>query len=503
MGYVEGTNRNQAMIMTLEDFVASESMARLIDRFVGITDLYKLGFKNTIPAQTGRPSYNPEAMTKLYLYGYENGIRSSRKLEREAQRNVEAMWLMNGLKPDHKTIAEFRRQNIRPLQKLFHEFVKLCKSWELIGGELIAVDGTKIKAGNNKKMNFSRKKLDNRLTHIDEQIREYLARIEEADCKEEQTTSCAPDKLQKLLERKELYEGYMAQLDENGDNEISVVDPDARLMGNNRGGVEMAYNVQSAVDAKNDLIIEYDVSLNPSDQNQLGKMVKKVKRRLKLKRFTVLADKGYYNGKDLLRVKKYKVKALVSRQKPSHPKDQPERFHSDKFSYDAVTDTYICPLGNTLYSHNKKTAKRRNFFHKKACIKCQYLNECTKGERPFRTITRSQYSKIYEETDRRTRENIELYKRRQQIVEHPFGTVKFTLHGSYFLLRTRRKVCCEVALLFLSYNLKRVCKVLGFAGFMARLDPLAVTILSFYLKFRAGVSSSIVFSLNLPPALTF
>jgi transposase len=319
------------MIMTLEDFVAHESMARLIDRFVGITDLDKLGFKNTIPAQTGRPSYDPRTMTKLYLYGYENGIRSSRKLETEAQRNVEVMWLMNGLKPDHKTIAEFRRQNIRPLQKLFHEFVKLCKSWELIGGELIAVDGTKIKASNNKKMNFSRKKLDSRLTHIDEQIREYLAKLEERDRKEEQTTSYAPDKLQKLLERKELYEGYMAQLDESGDNEISTVDPDARLMGNNRGGVEMAYNVQSAVDAKNDLIIEYDVSLNPSDHYQLGKMVKKVKRRLKLKRFTVLADKGYYNGEDLLRVKKYKIKALVSRQKPSNPKDQPDRFQVINF----------------------------------------------------------------------------------------------------------------------------------------------------------------------------
>ena len=265
MGYVEGTNRDQTMMMTYDDLVENESMVRLIDRFVEISNLEKMGFGRTIPAETGRPSYDPAAMTKLYLYGYENGIRSSRKLERETHRNVEMMWLMNGLRPDHKTIAEFRRQNIRPIQKLFHEFVRLCKSWDLIGGELIAVDGTKIKAGNNKKMNFSRKKPDARLEHIDEQIKEYLSGIEENDRNEEQTAAPIIPKMQKLLERKELYESYKARLDASGENEISVVDPDARLMGNNRGGVDMAYNVQSAVDGKNDLIVEYDVSLNPSD----------------------------------------------------------------------------------------------------------------------------------------------------------------------------------------------------------------------------------------------
>jgi len=493
MGYKEGTNRDQAIIITYEELIDPESIVRLIDRFVEVNDLNKLGFSNTVPAQTGRPSYNPVAMTKLYLYGYENGIRSSRKLETETKRNIEAIWLMNGLKPDHKTIAEFRRQNIRPLQKLFHEFVMLCKSWDLVGGELIAVDGTKIKASN--KMNFSRKKLDARLAHIDGQIVEYLTQMEEADQKEEQLTSGVPEKLQKLLERKELYEGYKARLDAIGENELSVVDPDARLMGNNRGGVDMAYNVQSAVDAKNDLILEYGVSLNPSDQGQLGNMVKKVKRRFNFKRFIVLADKGYYNGEDLLRVKKYKVKALVSRQNPSNPKDQPERFHLDKFTYDAAEDTYTCPTGNTLYPRNDKTAKRRNFFNKAACTNCPFLNDCTKGERPFRTVTRSQYSKIYEETDKFMLDNMELYKRRQQLVEHPFGTIKFTLHGSNFLLRTRRKVCCEVALLFLSYNMKRALKVLGFAAFMARLDSLAATVLCFFPHFKSKLP--LIFALGL------
>jgi len=470
MGHIEGTNREQTMLLALEDMVAEESMARLIDRFVEVCNLERLGFSHTAPAETGRPSYDPAAMTKLYLYGYENGIRSSRKLETETHRNVEAMWLMNGLTPDHKTIAEFRRQNIRPLQKLFHEFVKLCKSWELIGGELIAVDGTKIKASNNKKMNFSRKKLDERLTHIDEQITKYLDDMEEADSAEENAATM-PEKLQKLLERKELYESYKAKLEESGENEVSAVDPDARLMGNNRGGVDMAYNVQSAVDAKNDIIIEYDVTLNPSDQGQLGSMVKKVKKRLKLARFTVLADKDYYNGEDLKRVKKYKIKAIVSRQNPSAPKEQPEEFHSNRFIYDEKTDTYTCPAGHVLNPHNKKTAKRRNFFNKTACANCPHRAECAKGG-TYRIVTRSQYSEIYTEANRLFDENKELYKRRQQIVEHPFGTVKHGLHGDRFLLRTRRKVRAEVALLFLGYNLKRAKNVLGFRGLMDRLEAL-------------------------------
>jgi transposase len=485
MGYIAGTSRDQVMMVAVDDMVAEDSMVRLIDRFVDICDLKILGFNHTDPDRIGRPSYPATAMSKLYIYGYENSIRTSRKLEKETHRNIEVIWLMDGLKPDHKTIAEFRRQNIRPLQKLFSEFIKLCQSWDLIGGELIAVDGTKIKASNNKKMNYSRKKLDARLKHIDEQIREYLTGMDENDRQEEQNNAKAPDKLQRLLERKELYESYRDQLNRSGENELSVVDPDARLMGNNRGGVDMAYNVQSAVDAKHDLIIEYDVSLNPSDQHQLGNMVKKVKGRITKKHFIVLADKGYYNGADLLRVKRQKVQAIVSRQNPANPKGQPAKFHSDNFTYDLKTDSYACPTGQILHPHNKANAKRRNFFNKTACANCPHRQECTKGECQYRTITRSEFSDIYEETDKRTQANMELYKRRQQLVEHPFGTIKHTMRGNYFLLRTRRKVRSEVALLFLGYNLKRVRNILGFEDFMRRLDSLANKATSFIYVFTA------------------
>ena len=201
-------------------------------------------------------------------------------------------------------------------------------------------------------------------------------------------------------------------------------------------------------------------------------MVKKIKRNLKLGRYTALADKGYYNGEDLLKLKKFKIKAVISKQKPSNPKDLPAQFYSEKFTYDKETDTYTCPEGKTLQAHSGKDAERRKFFNKGACSDCPHKKECITGKAKYRTISRSQYADIYDEADKRFAENIELYKRRQQIVEHPFGTVKHTMNGGYFLLRARRKVCAEVALLFLGYNLKRAVKILGFEGIMARLDSL-------------------------------
>ena len=472
MGYVQGVERGQISLLSLEDMVDEKAMVRVIDRFIEVTDLEKLGFQMTTPAWTGRPGYAPKAHAKLQVYGYENGIRSSRKLERETKRNVEVMWLVEGVTPDHKTIAEFRKNNLRPLQKLFREFVKLCKAWDLIGGELEAFDGSKFKASNNKKMNFSRKKLDARLARLDEQIGQYLSDVEENDKAEadlEGSVEKIPE-LQQLLARKELYEAYKKQLDESGENELSVVDPDARLMGNNRGGVEMAYNVQTAVDGKHDIVVAWNVSMNPSDHHQLGPMVKKVKRTLKVRRFTALADKGYYSGKDLRQVKRYKVTAIVAKQKPSDSKELSEEFRSEKFTYDAESDTYICPMGQSLSTRNTKKAERRKYCNPTACASCPNKSKCISGKSEFRTITRGQFANIYEEVDKRLAENQSLYKRRQQIVEHPFGTVKRAMNGGYFLLRTRRKVRTEVALLFLGYNLKRAVKVLGFDGIMARLE---------------------------------
>ena len=409
------------------------------------------------------------SLTSPVSPGYDNGIRSSRKLEKETKRNVEAMWLVEGLRPDYKTIAEFRRKNIRPLQKLFREFVRLCRSWELVGGELIANDGSKFKASNNKKSNFSRKKLDDRLRRLDEKIEAYMTRLEAEDSQDDASETAAPEGLIELLKRKELYEEYMAHLDASGENEISTVDPDARLMDNSRDGVEMAYNVQSAVDAKYHIVLEYDVSTNPADHGQMGAMAKKLVRK-GFRRFTMLADKGYYNGKDLQRMKRLKLKAIVARQNPSNSKGQPKQFHAEQFQYNSETDTYHCPMGETLSTNSKKTTDRRIYNNKLACRTCPHATDCIGGKAKHRTVTRNKHAKIYDEANKIYNENTSLYKLRQQIVEHPFGTVKHTMNGNYFLLRTRRKVRCEVALLFLGYNLKRVVNVLGFKEIMARMD---------------------------------
>jgi len=315
VGYIEGTSRDQTTYWSMEELVAVDSMARVIDRFIELQDLKALGFTRTEPSETGRPGYPPGPLVKLYVYGYENGIRSSRKLEKETKRNTEVMWLTEGLMPDHKTISEFRRLNIRALQKLFREFVKLCRSWELVGGELLAVDGSKFKASNNKKNNLSRKKLTDRLSRIDDKIEEYLNTLDEED-RHEDWQSEAPEGLVDLLNRRDLYKTYMEQLEKSGENELSTVDPDSRLMGNNRGGVEVAYNVQSVVDEKHGIIVDYDISLNPSDQGQLSNMSKRLIRK-GYRRFKLLADKGYYNGKCLQKGKKYKIIAIVSRQESS------------------------------------------------------------------------------------------------------------------------------------------------------------------------------------------
>jgi transposase len=364
VGYIEGTSREQIAYWSLEDLVAEESMVRVIDRFVDCCDLEKLGFTRTQPAATGRPGYPPDSLAKLYVYGYENTIRSSRKLEKECKRNVEVMWLTDGLTPDHTIISEFRRLNIRPLQKLFKEFVKLCRSWELIGGEEFALDGSKFKASNNKKNNFSRKKLESRLAHLDEKITEYLTKLDEED-RNDVAHGQAHEGLVELFKRKEKYETYMAELDKTGETEISTIDADARLMGNSRGGVEMAYNVQSVVDSKHHIIVDYDVTMNAADQGHLSIMSKRLKRQ-GYRRFMLLADKGYYNGKCLLKGKKFRITAIVSRQEPSNPKNQPKDFHTDKFHYDKETDTYRCPTGAILHPHSKKTANCRNFHNKTA-----------------------------------------------------------------------------------------------------------------------------------------
>lgn len=472
MGNITGLDRHQLFLApSLEDSVSADNPVRVIDALVEVMDLEQLGFVNAVPSVMGRPSYSARDLLKLYLYGYLQGVRSSRRLEAELYRNTEVVWLLRGLRPDHKTVAEFRRKNPKPLQKVFREFVSMLDGWDLLGKELFAVDGSKIRASNNKKRNFSKKKLEDRLKRIDEKIDGYMKELDVNDKNEDATPAInVQATLESLNKRKQEYEEHVKKLEESGQNEVSLTDPDSRLMGNNRGGVEVSYNVQSGVDAKHSLVVEVNVTNNPSDHGQLSVMSKRIKKRLKIKdSFTVLADKGYYNGPDLKRCKKYKIRAIVARQKAG--RDAPDTaYNADKFTYDERKDCYICPAGQVL--KRTGTKESRLYQNKKVCANCTNKAKCTTGS--SKRISVSHYQKIFSDTDRLLAENMGLYKRRQMIVEHPLGTIKHNMNAHYFLLRTIKKVRGEVALLFLAYNLKRALSVLGFEGLMERLKALSI-----------------------------
>jgi transposase len=463
MGHIEGKNRNQTRFLSLDDYVDKESMARVIDRFIDISDLKELGFKNATANELGRNSYNPNHMAKLYVYGYEHSIRSSRKLEEATKINLEVMWLMDELSPDFKTIADFRKDNTEAISRLFYEFNSFCDSCGLFGKKLVAIDGTKLKASNSRKNNYSDKKLNRNIKYHEAKIGEYLAELEAEDDMDvaSELTEKIEDQKCKLKTNKR----YLNQLEASEAREISTVDPDARLMSNHHGGVEPSYNIQAAVDEENHLIAAFDTTTNPTDHGQLSSMTEKTQNVLRKKEITALADKGYYGSDEFERCEEIGANPIVAPQE-----NRGGKYSIDRFEYDNEKDQYLCPAGNILPSHSKNRAKNRTFFDKEACKVCPNREACCPGKSKFRTIRRRPNSDTLDRIASTYSENIDLYSKRQEIVEHVFGTVKRTMGGSYLLLRTEKKVKCEVALLCLGYNLKRAKCVLGVEKMMTLLD---------------------------------
>ena len=491
MGYVKGENRFQMQLACLDDQVAADSVARFIDYFIDTMDMEALGFTNAVTKRLGRHPYDPACLAKLLVYGYERKARSSRKLEGLTHDSMETMWLMGGLKPDFKTIADFRKDNLGPLEGLFAEYNEFAVFCSLFGKERVAIDGTKIKAWNNRKNNYSKGKLEKGIEYSGQRIKEYMALLDESDEEDDAceawetaaTENIEEEKAAEKAERKNSIEGkikehekrietkkaWLDAIDAAGANEISTVDPDARLMGNNSSGVDVAYNVQAAVDGKAHLVAAFDISQNPTDHGQLANMTEKAQAALGENGLTVLADKGYYGGEEIEKAEKLGPGLLVvARQMKPGEKDG-SKYSLDKFVYDNERDEYICPEGNALPAHSKKTTKDRNFFDKAACAACPARGECLNKER-FRRIVRRSHNDALDRADRRHAENPEEYKYRQQIVEHVFGTVKRTMEGGYFLLRTKEKARAEAALLFLGYNIKRTIGCLGFGEAMELLD---------------------------------
>jgi transposase len=470
MGHIPEGNRAQSRIMCLDDMVDEKAMVRIIDRFMDIVDLEELGFQNTSPKALGRNSYSPLTLAKLYVFCYEEGIRSSRRIEKACRTNIEVMWLVGGLRPDFKTIADFRRDNTDALSMLFYEFTSFADSAGLFGKKLIAIDGTKIKASNSKRRNISKKSLKRRIEHHKAKVDEYLRKMDDADSAED--IEELQEKARVSQRRADESEELLSDMDEQDIKEISLTDPDARCMGKGRAGMQVAYNVQSAVDSAYHLVCDYDITNRADDHGQLSSMALRVQETMRKCDITFLADKGYWGSNDLEICRDAGMDCIVAPQGKSSGRAS-SAYSLEHFTYDECTDSYICPLGKALMSKSKEATKDKIYSNKHACHACSAQAECKSSGLSYRRIRKRPANEILEWAERRYKASEELYKQRQQIVEHPFGTIKRFMAGDYFLLRGFNKVRCEASLLFMGYNLKRALGALGFDDMMDRLESYA------------------------------
>jgi transposase len=472
--HVEGLSRDQTALFpqTLDEYVEKDNPVRFIDAFVDTLNLEKLGFRHALSSEVGRPSYDPKDLLKLYLYGYLNQVRSSRRLKRECHRNVEVMWLMKKLAPDFKTIADVRKDNIECVKGVFKEFVKLCISLDLCGASCIAVDGTKFKAVNSLDKNFNRSKLSYRIDLIDRRVSDYLAQLEEQDRQEAQADSkhveVLQEKVHKLMERKEEYAELLSKLKESKQTEVSLVDPDCRLM-KSRGKVEPCYNATVAVDDKNHLIVDYNVTNSPNDLGQLSSIAIGAKKMLGAERLDALADKGFFSFVQIKDCVDNGIIPYVSEQNRYgvgfvKRKGIPTReFHSDRFVYDLEKDMFVCPAGQALRFRYVDHAHQKNIrvYSSEACLSCKFfMTKCTTNKRG-RTLWRWEQAQLIDEMRERLRLEPKKLILRKSLVEHPFGTIKRAFNQGYLLLRGLRKVCGEVGFSMLAYNMRRILSLLG------------------------------------------
>ncbi len=471
MSHIEGKSRDQAIMFpeVIDEYIEGNNPVRFIDAFVDNTNLVKHGFKYATTKATGRPPYNPGDLLKLYIYGYLNRIRSSRGLERETKRNVEVMWLIRKLTPDFKTIADFRKDNKEAIKRVFKEFIKICKGMGLFGEELVAIDGSKFKAINSKKRNFDDEKLKKRIKEIEEKIEGYFKELEENDKREEGGATMKPEELKEkikaLKERKEKYEKLREEIEKKGGGQVSLTDPDSRLMKNNQK-IEVCYNVQTTVDEKHKLVIDYEATNEETDKNQLSKMAKRAKEILGVEGLEVLADKGYYDAEEIRECIREGIVPYIPEPEPGISKkvNIPEKeYYKREFKYDKEVDRYICPRGEELkykgdtIRHGKKMKRYKG----ESCRWCKERGRCTRDKRG-KVILRWEDEEILEGMRERVKKEKEKVKKRNLIIEHVFGTIKRGLGYGYFLMKGKGKVQAEMGLILLAYNIKRVLKIIGF-----------------------------------------
>ncbi|MBC8014835.1 MAG: IS1182 family transposase [Sporomusaceae bacterium] len=483
MQFIQGNNRYQTFFITLEEQVTIDNPVRLMDAFVDKLDLQKLGFTNTIHKSEGRPPYAPAVLLKLYLYGYLNRIRSSRKLERECLRNIELQWLLQSLQPNYHTIADFRKVHALPLQSMFRLYVQFLNDADLLGKKTIGIDGSKFKAVNSRKNNYNQNKIDKHHEYIADKVNKYLQELDELD---KQESTIAGDELQikkekitrglaTLKERAIKYDSLQQQLNNTTDKQISTTDPDSRGIVAVKNTVEIAYNTQNVVDDKHNLIVHTEAT-NSNDIRALHNAASQAKLNLQLQRedsLVVLADKGYHNGIELQLCQQDNMITHVAYKDQPSVKHIATEFLAESFHYDRATDTYTCPTGAQLTStgtwHSKKTEAGEIVFRFKsyrtsACKTCTLRNHCTVLDK--RIIQRSEFQDVIDTNNNNIKQNPQYYKRRQAICEHPFGSIKRQWSYTYTLLKGLQKVNGEMNLIMFCYNFMRTKNILGFDKMM-------------------------------------
>lgn len=474
MGFVQGVHRDQVVMFpeSLDEYIADDNPVRFIDALVDSLDLQRLGFDKAVPEVRGRPPYNPGDLLKLYVYGYLNRVRSSRRLEREAQRNVEVMWLVRKLAPDFKTIADFRRDNGKAIRAVFREFTAMCHRLELYGGQLVAIDGSKFKAVNSRERNFTQRKLERLNQRADAEIERYLEALDKADRQEQDNEKPTAEELQEKIEwlrsRKKVYAELEGQMERSGESQVSLTDPDARSMvlGSNRG-TEVGYNVQISVDAKHKLIVDHEVTNAGNDKNQLSSMAIRAKEALGAESLEVVADQGYYSSEEIKNCIEGDVVPYIRSPNTSNNRGL---FAREEFRYDPENDCYWCPAGKALRCKCQTTYRGqavRDYIGEE-CSRCALKAQCTR-RKDGRQIRRRVEEDLLEDMDRRVRAEPEKVKRRKSIVEHPFGTIKRSMDQGYFLTRRLPGVRTETCLTMLAYNLKRVLGLKSVQELMAAL----------------------------------
>jgi len=471
-GFVEGTDREQMTLFParLEDYVGEDNLVRAVDVFVDNLDLDKLGFIRVQPLDLGRPGYDPRMMLKLYIYAYLNRVPSSRRLERECQRNIEVIWLTGQLAPDFKTIADFRKDNGKAIREVCRAFVALCRKLNLLSEASVAIDGSKFKAVNARDKNFTEAKMKRRLERIDKSIARYLSQLETADrhgdAVPEAKVTRLKSKIEKLQEEIVRLNAINTEMLASEDKQISLTDPDARSMatsGKDTGIV--GYNVQAAVDTEHHLIVAHEVTNVGTDRHQLSNMAEQARTEMDVENLEAVADRGYYEGQEIKDCEDAGISVTLPKPQTSGAKAE-GRFGKQDFVYNAGDDSYRCPAGERLSYRYQSVDKGKMIrrYWTNACRTCALKAHCTKGLERY--IKRWEHEAVLEKVQARLDHNPDAMRVRRSTAEHPFGTIKCWMGATHFLMTTLPKVSTEMALNVLAYNMKRVIAIMGVGAFL-------------------------------------